>query len=239
VDTLQPRALKVNSVLAERRSKLDEPHVAPLNQWVRSLRSRLGPSSIVPWFDPADGGINARILWLLEAPGPRSTEQRGSGIISCDNNDGAAENTWRTRTEAGVDRRDVVHWNVIPYYIGNETKIRAWRLGDVANAGPLLAEPARSSPVRSPQAAASPTSKCPPPLQGYRSRPGARDRPATSSTQDVARSCPRTDARRLDILCGASSSVAAHGRAGTHASAMAAVRSTDTVSRRESPRLCL
>lgn len=140
MDTIQPKALKVNWVLTERRSKLDEPHVAPLNRWVRSLRSRLGPSSIVPWFDPADGGIDARILWLLEAPGPRSTEQRGSGIISCDNNDGAAENTWRTRTEAGVDRRDVVHWNVIPYYIGNETKIRAWRPGDVANAGPLLAE---------------------------------------------------------------------------------------------------
>lgn len=94
----------------------------------------------MPWFDPADGGVDARILWLLEAPGPRSTEQCGSGIISCDNNDGAAENTWRTRREAGVDRRHVVHWNVIPYYIGDETKVRAWLQGDVAHAGPLLKE---------------------------------------------------------------------------------------------------
>ena len=140
VDTTVPRALRDRSALADRRARLGDPHVAPLNHWVESLRARLGPSSIVPWFDPADGAVDATILWLLEAPGPKSTEQSGSGIISCDNNDGAAENTWRTRREAGVDRRHVVHWNVIPYYIGNETKIRAWRQGDVAHAGPLLKE---------------------------------------------------------------------------------------------------
>ncbi|MEQ1702151.1 MAG: uracil-DNA glycosylase, partial [Ilumatobacteraceae bacterium] len=136
-----PKAFRDHGVLAERTRQLDEPHVAPLNDWVRGLRQRLGPTAIVPWFDPADGGTNARILWLLEAPGPKSTRERGgSGIISCDNNDGAAENTWRTRREAGVDRADVVHWNVIPYYIGTDTKVRAWRPGDVANAGPMLVE---------------------------------------------------------------------------------------------------
>lgn len=135
-----PRALRAPDALADRQTRLDEPHVAPLNAWVRRLRARLGPEAIVPWFDPADGGTSARVLWLLEAPGPRSTEQRGSGIISCDNNDGAAENTWRTRTEAGVDRQLIVHWNVIPYYLGTTTKIRAWRAGDVAAAGPLLNE---------------------------------------------------------------------------------------------------
>lgn len=140
MDTVEPRTLRNKAALADRRSWFGEAHVAPLNDWVRSLRTRLGPTSIVPWFDPADGGVEARILWLLEAPGPKSTEERGSGIISCDNNDGAAENTWRTRREAGVDRSDVVHWNVIPYYIGNGTKIRAWRSGDVASAGPLLQE---------------------------------------------------------------------------------------------------
>jgi hypothetical protein len=137
----EPKAFRDATVLAERRSRLDEPHVAPLNDWVRSLRERLGPTAIVPWFDPADGGVRATILWLLEAPGPRSTAERGgSGIISCDNNDGAAANTRQTRIEAGVDRSDVVHWNVIPYYIGTDTKIRAWQPGDVANAGPMLAE---------------------------------------------------------------------------------------------------
>ncbi len=137
----EPRALKDSSALAQRRAALDELHVAALNDWVRGLRASLGLESIVPYFDPADGGSNAKILWLLEAPGPRSTEERGgSGIISCDNNDGAAENTFRTRVEAGVDRQHVVHWNAIPYYIGSQTKIRAWDPGDVAFAGPMLSQ---------------------------------------------------------------------------------------------------
>lgn len=141
MENSSPRSLRDANVLEERTRQLDEPHVAPLNNWVRHLRRRLGPAAIVPWFDPADGGTSARILWLLEAPGPKSTRERGgSGIISCDNNDGAAENTWRTRQEAGVNRVDVVHWNVIPYYIGTDTKIRAWQPGDVVNAGPMLAE---------------------------------------------------------------------------------------------------
>lgn len=121
--------------------RVGEPHVAPLNEWVRDLQGRLGPSAIVPWFDPADGGGAASILWLLEAPGPKATRQRdGGGIISCDNNDGTAENTWRTRTEAGVSRHLVVHWNVIPYYLGSATKIRPWDPSDVAAVGPLLHE---------------------------------------------------------------------------------------------------
>lgn len=141
MDSDRPRAFRTAEVLAERLRQLDEPRVAPLNGWVRQLRTRLGPDAIVPWFDPADGGIDARVLWLLEAPGPKATRERGgSGIISCNNHDGAAENTWRARTEAGVDRHLVVHWNVIPYYLGTDTKIRAWKPGDVANAGPLLAE---------------------------------------------------------------------------------------------------
>lgn len=120
---------------------LDAPHVRPLNDWVRELRRRLGPDAIVPWFDPADGGCNASILWLLEAPGPKATRERGgSGIVSCNNNDGTAENTWRTRSEAGVDRHQVVHWNVIPYYLGSQTKIRSWQPGDVRDVGHLLAE---------------------------------------------------------------------------------------------------
>src|SRR5215207_1244184 len=105
------------------------------------LRARLGPEAIVPWFDPADGGEEAKVLWLLEAPGPKATLERGeSGIVSCNNNDGTAENTWRTRTEAGVDRAIGAHWNVIPYYLGSGAKIRAWDPSDVRAAGPLLRE---------------------------------------------------------------------------------------------------
>src|SRR5437763_661425 len=108
-----PRSLRIPAMLEDRLARLREPHVAPLNAWVDDLKARLGASTIVPWFDPADGGHSATILWLLEAPGPKATRERGgSGIISCNNNDGTAENTWRTRDEAGVSRDLVVHWNV-------------------------------------------------------------------------------------------------------------------------------
>lgn len=137
----KPRLFRDPTEITRREAQIDLPHAAPLNRWVRALRERLGPNAIVPWFDPADGGIEARILWLLEAPGPKATRERGgSGFISCNNNDASAQNTWQTREEAGVPRKLVVHWNAIPYYIGSETKIRAFNRGDVAAVGPLLAE---------------------------------------------------------------------------------------------------
>lgn len=106
----QPKSFRDPAVLVERTSRLNEPHVAPLNAWVRDLSERLGPEAIVPFIDPGDGGVTARILWLLKAPGPKATTQRGgSGMISCNNNDQTAENTWRTREEAGVSRSLVVH----------------------------------------------------------------------------------------------------------------------------------
>ena len=127
--------------IIRREAEIDSRHVAPLNDWVRKLRIRLGPNAIVPWFDPYDGGCEARILWLLEAPGPKATRVRGgSGFISPNNNDGTAQNSWETRVEAGVSREFVVHWNVIPYYIGTHTKIRAFDHNDIAAVGPLIAE---------------------------------------------------------------------------------------------------
>lgn len=134
-----PRTLRNPDALRDRHAQVDDAHVAPLNAWVRTLRQRLGPTAIVPWFDPWDGGVDASILWLLEAPGPRATVERGgSGFVSSDNNDATAENTWRTRQEAGVPRESTVLWNVIPYYLGSATAIEPTRGADVAAAGPLL-----------------------------------------------------------------------------------------------------
>lgn len=136
-----PRSLRDPLEVAARRARLRDPHVAPLTDWVVSLRSRLGAGARVPDFDPADGGVGASILWLLEAPGPKATgELGGSGFISCNNHDQTAENTWRTRDEAGVPRSEVVHWNVIPYYLGTGHKIAPWSHADVTAVGPLLSE---------------------------------------------------------------------------------------------------
>ena len=137
----RPRLFRDPSEVTSREKDLFSTKVAPLNEWVRSLQDRLGPDAIIPWFDPWDGGSMAKILWLLEAPGPKATRERGgSGFISCNNNDGTAQNTWETRVAAGVSRHLVVHWNVIPYYLGSSTKIRAHDPKDIAAVGPLITE---------------------------------------------------------------------------------------------------
>lgn len=69
-------------------------HIAPLTEYVAKLRLRgLGE---VPDFDPLDGGIEARILFLLEKPGPMTAEggkRIGSGFISRNNDDSTAAAT--------------------------------------------------------------------------------------------------------------------------------------------------
>ncbi len=126
---------------------LDEPHIAPLTQFVRRLRSQRGGGESVPWFDPDEGGVGARILLLLEAPGPRATgpggprpAAEGSGFISCDNNDQTAANLWALLDQAGVDRREIVTWNIVPWYVGDGTAIRPVSVADLEEARPALRE---------------------------------------------------------------------------------------------------
>ncbi len=89
----------------------------------------------IPWFDPTDAGVRARILLLLEAPGRRATAKQGSGFVSADNDDPTAENAWHLYREAGIDRAtDIVVWNVIPWYIGTDTGVRAWTHRDLHEA---------------------------------------------------------------------------------------------------------
>lgn len=65
----------------------------------------------MPYFDPADGGVEARCLFLLEAPGPRAVL---SGSVSRDNPDQTAENFSKFLTDAGIDRLNTVIWSTVP-----------------------------------------------------------------------------------------------------------------------------
>jgi hypothetical protein len=70
------------------KAMLTLPHIAPLSAYAAKLRLR--GSVEVPEFDPLDGGVNARILFLFEKPGPMTadgstfSERSGSGFISRD-----------------------------------------------------------------------------------------------------------------------------------------------------------
>jgi len=87
-----PRSNSVASELRRKRGLLRIRRIAKLTAFVRALRRSHGADR-VPDFDPTEAGTNARILILLEAPGPRATKARGgSGFVSADNNDGTAGN---------------------------------------------------------------------------------------------------------------------------------------------------
>jgi len=134
------RANRDAAAVAAKRARLSAPHVAPLTGFVRGLRAGRGRDD-VPWFDPDEAGIGAWVLLLLEAPGRRATAGRGSGFVSPDNDDPTAANLWAALAAAGVDRRrEVVTWNVVPWYLGDATRIRAAAVRDLDEARPALRE---------------------------------------------------------------------------------------------------
>jgi uracil-DNA glycosylase len=98
--------------------------LSPLGRLVEQIRAEQKLGDEVPGFDPLNGNENARFLFVLEAPGPKSV---ASKIISFDNPDPTASNLRSQLSTAGIDRKDVALWNVVPWYIGNKkkTKIRA------------------------------------------------------------------------------------------------------------------
>ena len=127
-----PRALRGPDACSLRRRLLDAPHMRLLNEYAAGLRKRSGVD--VPDFDPLDGGVDARLLFLFEKPGPMTVAdgaRRGSGFISRDNDDPTAENTFTFMREAGIPRKLTVTWNVIPWWNGT-TKVTAAELREGA-----------------------------------------------------------------------------------------------------------
>lgn len=75
------------------------------------------PVKDVPGFDPANGNESAKILFLLETPGTGAIESRK---ISYDNDDPTAREFKDQIEKAGICRRDIAIWNVVPWYLKEE-----------------------------------------------------------------------------------------------------------------------
>jgi uracil-DNA glycosylase len=99
-----------------------------LNKLVDKIRADKGLDDQVPGFDPLNGNDNARILFVLEAPGAKAVE---TGIISFDNPDQTARNFREQLSQAGIDRSEICIWNIVPWYLGDGKKIRAADVNDV------------------------------------------------------------------------------------------------------------
>ncbi|KAA9129678.1 uracil-DNA glycosylase [Marinihelvus fidelis] len=124
-----PKLLGQPAALEARLRDVEQPHIAPLTKFVRELRKEAGPDASIPFFDPWDGGTEAEVLFLLEAPGPKA---RNSGFVSRNNPDETAKNLFELLNEAGIPRKSSVVWNIVPWYIGSGTKIRPAKLTDIS-----------------------------------------------------------------------------------------------------------
>jgi hypothetical protein len=118
---------------AQGRSALPDP----LATYVSDLRARVAPS-VVPGFDPRDGGAEARVLLLLEKPGPGAL---ASGVVSRDNASLTSRAIHRFLEEAELPREETVLWNVVPGWNGTMrvtgAEVREG-LGHLARLLPLL-----------------------------------------------------------------------------------------------------
>ena len=128
--TITPKQLGRPNEKESRLALLDEKHMLPLTNFVNAIREEKGESFSIPYFDPKDGGVNARILLLMEAPGPGAIK---SGFVSCDNPDETAKNLFELLQKADISRSQIILWNIVPWYIGNDlkTKTRTARIGDI------------------------------------------------------------------------------------------------------------
>ena len=128
------RKVSASADFEGRLALLSQPHVALLSNFRAQLLENLPKSSFVPNFDPKDGGIEARVLLLLETPGrvPRVTQ-----FTSLDNPSMTSKNLLPMVIAAGLKRSEVLMWNLVPWDIGTETKIQSTKsnhhsLGTVA-----------------------------------------------------------------------------------------------------------
>ncbi|GJE10723.1 MULTISPECIES: uracil-DNA glycosylase [Methylobacterium] len=129
-----PKSLADPDALAARRAMIGAPHIAP----IRALGDRISAErgAPVPVPDPLDGGVGARMLLLLETPGPAVLR---TGFVTRDSANGTAANLFRFLAEAGIARTDTLIWNAVPWLIHPEGALnRAPRRAEIAAAGPYL-----------------------------------------------------------------------------------------------------
>ncbi|MEU6151204.1 uracil-DNA glycosylase [Actinosynnema sp. NPDC047251] len=130
-----PKGHRDPRIVARKMTLLQAPHMKPLTEFAR----RIGTDRKVdvPLFDPASGGVKAKVLLLLESPGPASTATRaGSGLISLDNDDQTAVNGFTALKESGLSREVCLNWNVVPWYLTGHAPTPA----DLRAAVPYLVE---------------------------------------------------------------------------------------------------
>ena len=98
---------------------------SPLPSFVDRIRSENQLGREIPDFDPGNGNEIAKYLFVLEAPGPKAVE---TGYISFENPDQTARNFREQLEVAQISRDEIVIWNIVPWYVGNEARTQIRRV---------------------------------------------------------------------------------------------------------------
>ena len=109
-----PHALKDKSAQRRRRAMLEEPHMKSLRDFVIKMRTALGGGCDIPDFDPLDGGVNARALFLFESPGGGVSV---TDFVSRENPDRVAVLFRNLCEDNGIARKDTAVWNAVPWWV--------------------------------------------------------------------------------------------------------------------------
>jgi hypothetical protein len=121
-------------VRADQWRRRREPHVAPLQEFADRLAAARGlPPGAVPYANPDGGGIGARVLLLLNDPGPKAVVNGGgSGMLTIDNDDPTSRQQRKAVRETGLRLATAVHWNGIPWPVAASSRSGQVRHGAVA-----------------------------------------------------------------------------------------------------------
>ncbi|WP_156511198.1 hypothetical protein [Nocardia nova] len=108
--------MKTGGFRDDHRSRIYDPHIRELNEYVDELRARK-PDRFVPHISPEFGSA-ARLLLLTLSPGEqtRLDVPGGSGMLSVENGDPAAERIAAALDHAEIARTDCFGWNMYPWY---------------------------------------------------------------------------------------------------------------------------
>lgn len=131
----RPRMHADPEFLRAKVARLGESHIAPVNSFVDQIRVERG-TEFVPYVDPDLGGIAARILLVLESPAGKAALE--SSMLSPDNDDATAQNVWLAYEATGVPRTMALHWNVVPWYVGDGRKNAAVVSSQALEGAPYL-----------------------------------------------------------------------------------------------------
>lgn len=98
------------------REHLYDLHVAPINRMVDELR---GAGRWMPHVAPVHGGVDARMLFVLRDPGPKTEnpDRKNEGFLCVENDDPTAERFCGLLERADIPVRDTLPWNAYPWFI--------------------------------------------------------------------------------------------------------------------------